>query len=69
MATIGDGVNTSFALSHGLNSRDVRVELFDNSSYDTVYADVVRTSTSQVTVSFTNPPASNDIRVLISKVG
>jgi hypothetical protein len=66
---VGDGVNTSFALSHGLNSRDVRVEMFDNSTYETIYSDVVRTSATQVTVSFTSPPAANSIRVLISKVG
>ena len=65
--SIGNGNDTSFAVSHGLNTRDVIVQLYDNSSYDTVHADVVRTSTSAVTISFNSAPATNDIRVLVSK--
>ena len=65
---IGDGNATSYAVSHGLASRDVMVQLYDNSTYDTVFAEVVRTSTSVVTISFTTAPSTNDIRVLITKV-
>jgi hypothetical protein len=65
--SIGNGNDTSFAVSHGLGTRDVIVQLYDNSSYDTVHADVVRNSTSQVTISFNSAPATNDIRVLVSK--
>ena len=68
VVNIGDNTSTSFAVSHGLSTRDVMVQLYDNSTYDTVYADVVRTSTSQVTISFTTAPSTNDIRVLITKV-
>ena len=45
------------------------VQLYDVSTNDTVFADVVRTSTTVVTVSFTSAPTTNDIRVLISKIG
>ena len=65
---IGDGNATSYAVTHNLGTRDVMVQLYDNSSYDTVYAEVVRNSTSQVTISFTTAPSTNDIRVLITKV-
>ena len=41
------------------------VQLFDVSSGDTVYADVVRSSTTEVEITFGAAPASNDIRVLI----
>ena len=44
------------------------VELYDASSYETVIADVTRTSTSVVTVAFTTAPTTNDIRVLIRKI-
>ena len=64
---IGNGNDTSFAVSHGLSTRDVIVQLYDNSSYDTVHADVVRTNDSTVTISFNSAPATNDIRVLVSK--
>lgn len=66
--SIGDGNATSYAVTHNLGTRDVMVQLYDNSSYDTVYAEVARNSTSQVTISFTTAPSTNDIRVLITKV-
>ena len=67
-ASIGDGSNTSYTVNHALGSRDVIVQLYDNSSYDTVIADVVRTDTNNVTIAFTVAPSTNDIRVLIQKI-
>ena len=68
-ASIGDGSATSIAVTHNLGTRDVIVELYDASSYDTVFADVVRTSTSVVTIDFSSAPTANDIRVLVTKIG
>lgn len=68
-ASIGDGSATSIAVSHNLGSRDVVVQLYDASSYDTVIADVVRTNTNTVTIGFASAPSTNDIRVLVSKIG
>ena len=67
-ATIGDASATSIAVTHSLGTTDVIVQLFDVSSGDTVYADVVRTSTSVVTVDFGTAPALNDIRILIQAI-
>jgi hypothetical protein len=67
--SIGDGSNTSYTVTHNLGTQDVIVQLYDASSLDTVYADVVRTSTSVVTIDFATAPTTNDIRVLISKIG
>ena len=53
--------------------KDVIVQLFDNSSNDTVFADVLRsiagksTPNDWVQISFASAPASNDIRVLVIK--
>ena len=71
VTSIGDGTNTSYTVTHNLGSRDVTVQLYDNSSYDTVYADIVRTDTNTLTISFSSNsiPASNDIRVLVTKIG
>jgi hypothetical protein len=66
--SIGDGVNTSYTVTHNLGTRDVIVQLYDNSSYDTVRADVVRTTTNTVTVTANSAIATNDVRVLITKV-
>lgn len=67
-ASIGDGTSASIAVTHNLGTTDVIVQLFDVSSGDTVYADVVRTSTNVVTVDFGAAPASNDIRILIQAI-
>ena len=68
-ANIGDGSATSIAVTHDLGTKDVIVQLYDVSSYETVYADVVRTNNKQVTMTFASAPASNDVRVLITTVG
>jgi hypothetical protein len=64
-ASVGNGSNTSFALIHSLNTRDVQVQVYDNATYDTVEADVVRTDADTVTVSFSVAPASNAYRVVV----
>ena len=68
VATIGDGSSTSIAVTHNLATRDVIVQLYDVSTFDTVYADVVRNTINQVTIDFGAAPASGDIRVLIKAV-
>ena len=67
--SIGDGSATSYTVTHNLGSQDVIVQLYDASSLDTVFADVVRTSTSVVTIDFSSAPTANDIRVLVTKIG
>lgn len=69
VASIGDGAATSYTVVHNLGTRDVIVQLYDNSTYDTVYADVTRSLTDRVTIDFASAPSLNDIRVLITKIG
>jgi hypothetical protein len=66
-ANVGDASATSFALTHGLATRDVVVSIYDNTTYEEVITDVVLTSTSVVTVSFAAAPALNAYRVVIKK--
>ena len=54
----GDGTATSFTITHSLNSRDVVVNIYDGTTYEDVIVDVVRTSTSAITVSFAVAPAN-----------
>ena len=66
--SIGDGSTTAITITHSLGTRDVIIQLYDNSTYDTVYADVVRTTTDTATITFATAPATNDIRVLVTKI-
>ena len=61
------GVSTSYAITHGLGTKDVIVEVYEVSSGETVYTDVVRTSTSVVTIGFAIAPTSAQYRVVIKK--
>lgn len=67
-SSIGDGSTLAYAVTHNLGTKDVIVQLYDVSSNDTVYADVVRNTVNQITVTFTTAPSSNDIRVLVQKL-
>lgn len=67
--TIGNGSLTTIAITHNLGTRDVIVQLYDSSSYETVNADVVRTDTNRISMTFASAPANNDVTVLVSKVG
>lgn len=64
-ASVGNGVNTSFALAHNFGTRDVVVNVYDNATWETVEVDVVRTDTDTVTVSFATAPANNAYRVVV----
>jgi hypothetical protein len=64
-ANVGNGTNTSFAITHSLGTRDIQVQVYDNATYDTVEVDVVRTSTTVVTVSFATVPTSDAYRVVV----
>jgi len=66
--TYATTITVSGAVTHSLSTEDVIVQLFDTSTKETIYADVVRTSTSAVTITFGSAPV-NPIRVLVTKIG
>jgi hypothetical protein len=66
-ANVGNNTNVSFALSHGLNTTDVTVAIYDNATKEEVITDVVVTSAAVVTVSFATAPTNNAYRVVIKK--
>lgn len=67
VASIG-GAN-SVNVSHSFNTTDVNVQLFEISTGETVFAEVVRTTANVITVNFAGTaPSSGSIRVLISKI-
>jgi len=63
--TVGNGSLTQIPVTHNLGTREVVVNVYDSATYDTVECDVVRTSTSVVTLGFTVAPASGAYTVVI----
>ena len=64
--TVGNGSLTQVPVTHNLGTREVVVNVYDSATYDTVECDVVRTSTSVVTLGFTVAPASGAYTVVIA---
>ena len=55
---------TSYAITHGLGTADISVSVYEVSTGEVVYADIVNTS-STTTVYFATAPTSNQYRVVI----
>lgn len=66
-ATTLTATSGSQPVTHNLGTTDVIVQLFDISTGETIYADITRTSTSVVTVTFVTAPA-NTVRALVQKI-
>lgn len=64
-ASVGNGALTTIPVAHGLASLDVQVQVFDNSTGETVDCDVLRTSASNVNLVFVVAPTTNQYRVLV----
>jgi hypothetical protein len=65
---IGDAAATTFDISHSLNTKEVMVEIIDNATGNTVIAEVLRTTVSNVRVIMNSAPSANAYKVLIRKV-
>ena len=65
-ANVGNGSSQAITVTHNLNTRDVIVSVYDNSSpYAEVVCDVEHTSTTAITLNFTVAPTSNQYRVVV----
>ena len=61
-------ITDTATITHSLGSKDVIIQLYDLTTAETVYADVVRASNTTATITFSQTPA-NSIRVLVQKIG
>ena len=68
-ALVGDGSAVVFTVTHGLGSKQVIVQLYNESTGATVDAAVVRSTVNAVQITFDGiTPATDEFRVLITKV-
>ena len=68
-ANIGDGSATAYIITHNLATRNVIVSCYRNSApFDTVFMDVERTNTNNVTLRTTTALTTNEVSVIITKV-
>ena len=66
--TTAIGGAASIAVTHNLGTKAVIVQMFDTSSFETVYAQVVRNTVNQVTVDFRTAPSAGDVTIMVIKV-
>lgn len=64
-ASVGNNSSTTLTVTHNLNTLDVIVEVYENSSGETVIADVDRTGVNAVDVIFAVAPTTNQYRVVV----
>jgi phage-related tail fiber protein len=64
--TVGDNSATSFTVTHNFGTRDVVVQVYDLSTYETVVTDVVRTNTNSVTITFSVAPDTGAYKVVVT---
>lgn len=63
---IGDGINTEYTINHGLNTRDVTVEVYRNATpWDKVLVDVERPTLNDVLIRFAAVQSANAFRVVV----
>jgi len=67
-STVTKSTNT-YTVTHSLGSRDVMVEVYHATNYDTVFVDIARATTDTITVAFASSVTDGDYRVLIKKIG
>lgn len=63
--SIGNGSATNIGVTHNMGTRDVIVQLYDTTTYETIVCDIVRTDINFVTCSFKVAPGTNQYRVVI----
>jgi hypothetical protein len=66
-ALVGDGVNTTFTVTHNLGSARVLIQLYDYASGAQVMTDLAIVNANQISVSFSVAPSTNQYLVVIQK--
>jgi hypothetical protein len=63
--TIGDGTNSTYTVTHNLNTTNVEVSLILLSTNEKIGAKVVVLNSNQIQVSFISPISTNSVKVVV----
>jgi hypothetical protein len=64
-ANVGNGALTSVPIAHNLGTRDVTVAVYDSTTFEEVFPDVIHTDTNTVTLVFASAPATAAYRCVV----
>ncbi len=67
VASVGSASLSSFTVTHGFNTRDVQVEVYENTTYGTVLVDIARPTANTVEINVAEAPGNNALRVVIKR--
>ena len=65
LEVIGDGSALEYTVEHGLNTKDIIIQISDAATFEVVYANIRITDENSVSVKFEKAPAANAYRVII----
>jgi hypothetical protein len=66
---VGDTSTTEYPFTHNFNTRNVQVEIYDNTTGETVFAQVARTSVNDIKITVGEPlGVGNDLVVVVRAV-
>jgi hypothetical protein len=65
VATIGDGSNDTFIITHNFNTQDILVTVIDAATSKVVYPSIEYINGGNISVSFQNIPANNAYKVIV----
>ncbi len=64
--SVGDGSATSYTVTHNLGTKDLTVQVYDNSSpYAQVETDVEHSGNNTVAIKFAQAPTTDQYRVVV----
>lgn len=67
-ADLGNGVASTFTVSHGFSSFDVLVQVYEQATGAEIFADVKRVAEDDVSITFGSIPTTNQYRVIVVPV-
>ena len=65
VANIGDGINTEYTIRHNLNSQNVIVQIYDNTTNEQVFTTTINDTVDTTILRFNDTIPTNSLRVII----